>query len=126
MQTQNIDILISEANQLLDSAEAELLRSQEDVITHMICHNSKQSIKNYLASFLIKNSVKLQQPVSMASLMDQCRSIDGRFDLIDISQIDCNHEEGDEAYCLNVEKVTECLEIARQTKGVTTNETPGY
>ena len=126
MQTQNIDVLISEANQLLNTAEAELQRSQEDVITHMICHNSKQSIKNYLASFLIKNGVELQQPATMMSLMAQCRTIDGRFDLIDISQIQCRHEDGDDAYCLNVKKVTECLQIAKQTKGIAINETPGY
>ncbi len=126
MQSQNVDILINEADQLLNRAEEELQRSEEDVTTYLICQNSRQSINNYLAVYLIKNGVELIQPVTMASLMDQCRAIDGRFDLIDISQIFCRHEEHDEDYCLNVEKVSDCLRIAKQTKGMAINESPAH
>jgi hypothetical protein len=126
MQTQNVDILINEADQLLNTAEEELQRSEEDVTAYLVCHNSRQSIINYLASYLIKNGVELKQPATMASLMDQCRTVDGRFDLIDISQIFCRHEEHNEDYCLNVEKVSDCLRIAKQTRGITINESPAY
>ncbi len=126
MQTQNVDILIKEADQLLNTAEAELQRSAEDVTAYLVCHNSRQSINNYLVSYLIKNGVELKQPVTMASLMDQCRSLDGRFDLIDISEIFCRHEESDDDYCLNVEKVSDCLRIAKQTRGIAINESPAY
>ena len=126
MQNQNVDVLINEADQLLDRAVEELQRSEEDVIAHMVCHNSRQSIINYLISFLIKNKEALKEPVTMSSLMDQCRSVDGRFDLIDISPISCSHKVDDEDYCTNVNKVTECLQIAKQTRGIAINETPGY
>ena len=126
MQTQNVDILISEADQLLNTAEAELQRSEEDVTAYLVCHNSRQSINNYLVVYLLKNGVKLKQPVTMASLMDQCRAVDGRFDLIDISEIFCRHEESDEDYCLNIEKVSDCLRIAKQTRGIAINESPAY
>ena len=126
MQTQNVDILINEADQLLNRATEELQRSEEDVTAYLVCHNSRQSIKNYLAVYLIKNGTDLNQPVTMASLMDQCRSLDGRFDLIDISQIFCRHEEHDEDYCLNVEKVSDCMRIAKQTREIAVNESPAY
>ncbi len=126
MENQNTDVLISEADQLLDTAVEEMQRSEEDVIAYMVCHNSRQSIVNYLASFLIKNGEPLKEPVTMASLMDQCRSIDGRFDLIDISQIFCSHEVTDEEYCSNLKKVDECLQIAKQTRGIAIDESPGY
>ena len=126
MEKQNVDVLITEADQLLERANEEIQRSEEDVIAYMVCHSSRQSIKNYLASFLINNGEAMKEPVTMASLMDQCRSIDGRFDLIDISPISCSHKVHDEDYCTNVNKVTECLQIAKQTRGIAINDTPGY
>ena len=126
MQGQNIDILIQEADQLLNSAINEISRSEEDVTTFMVCQNSRQSIINYLASYLIKNDVSLKEPVTLASLLSQCRDLDGRFDLIDISQIFCRHDEEDEEYCLNVQKVNSCLNVAKQTRVIALSEAPPY
>jgi hypothetical protein len=126
MEPQNIDVLITEADQLLHSASEELQRSEEDVTAYMVCHNSRQSITNYLAAYLIKNNIELKQPVTMASLMDQCREVDARFDLVDISQIFCRHDEGNEEFCLNVEKVTDCLRIAQQARGFAVEQPPDY
>ncbi len=66
---------------------------------------------------------QLNKPATMASLMDQCRKLDARFDQIDISQIFCRHDVDDKEYSLNIEKVTDCLQIAQQTKGVVINKT---
>ena len=126
MQTKNVDVLINEADQLLNTAVEELQRSEEDVTAYMVCHNSRQSIMNYLASFLLKNDVALKEPATMASLIKQCRKQDARFDLIDISQIHCRHDEGEEEYCLNIEKVNDCLRIAKQTRGMVVNDSPAY
>ena len=126
MQVQNVDILISEADQLLNRATEELQRSEEDVAAYLVCHNSRQSIKNYLASYLLKNNIEIIQPATMASLMAQCSGLDARFELIDISQIFCRHEVEDEEYCLNVQKVNECLQVANQTRGVVLSESPTY
>ena len=126
MRTQNVDVLINEADQLLNSAVEELQRSEEDVTAYMVCYNSRQSIINYLTSYLLKNGVDLKEPVTMANLMDQCRSLDDRFKLLDISQIFCRYDEDDEEYCLNVEKVSDCLRIAKQTRGIAVKETAVY
>ena len=126
MEAQNVDILINEADQLLQKAIEELQRSKEDVAAYLICHNSRQSINNYLAAYLIKNGIEIIQPATMASLMEQCRALDARFELVDISQIFCRHDETDEEYCLNVKKVDDCLRIANQTRDIATQESPTY
>ena len=126
MDKNHADLLINEADQLLNSALEEIQRSKEDVTAHLVCYNSRQSIVNYLISYLLKNGEQLRKPVTMASLMEQCRSMDGRFDLIDISRINCRHDEKDEEYCLNVSKVSECLDIAKQTRAIAINESPAY
>ena len=126
MEKQNVDVLLKEADQLLERASEEIQRSEEDVIAYMVCHSSRQSIINYLASYLIKNGEALNEPATMDTLMDQCRSIDGRFNLIDISPIACSHDEHDDAYCTNLNKVSECLEIAKTTRSIVVSTTPGY
>jgi len=126
MQNQNVDLLIKEADHLLDTASHELERSQEDVMAYTVCYNSRQSIVNYLSSYLLQNSVEIKSPVTVAGLMEQCRKEDGRFQLIDISSIMCNHDETDEAYCLNIEKVSECLRIAKLTRNIVISDSPTH
>lgn len=126
MQTFNADILIEKADKLLETASAELQKSEEDVTAHLVCYNSRQSIINYLISFLTKNGIEPKNPITMASLMDQCRGEDARFDLIDISEIFCRNDESHEEYCLNVEKVSDCLSIAKQTKEIVKNQSPAF
>lgn len=126
MEKKNADLLIQEADQMLSSAEKEMQRSEKDVTAYTVCFSSRQSIVNYLSSYLLKNGIELKKPVTMASLMEQCRAEDGRFDLIDISQIYCRHDEEDKEYCLNVEKVNQCLRIAKQTREIAINESPAY
>ncbi len=126
MKNQNIDMLVNQADQLLDFASEELQRSEADVTAHMICYNSRQSIINYLISYLNRNGEELKKPVTMAGLLEQCRNLDGRFNLIDLSLINCRHEENSEEYCLSVQKVTECLDIAKQTRAIAIDEAPAY
>ena len=126
MDSKTPEILISEADRLLNFADKEMQRAEEDVATYTVCVNSRQSIINYLISFLMKNGEEPTKPVSLASLMNQCRSIDGRFDLIDTSPIYCSHDEDDEEFCLDVQKVDECIKVAKQTRAIALNESPAY
>lgn len=126
MQTQDADILIAEANDLLNTATEELQRPEEDVMAQLVCYNSRQSIVNYLSAFLINNGIELKKPVTMAGLMDQCRAVDDRFQLIDISQIFCSHDVNDNDYCINLHKVNDCLQIAKQTRDISITKSPSY
>ena len=122
----NVDILISEADRMMQAATDQMNRSEEDVISHLVCMNSRQSILNYLISFLQKHGVELEQPVTMAGLMEQCRTIDGRFNLIDLTPINCRNKTDDNDYCLDVDVVGECLRIAKQTRAIALDESPAY
>ena len=126
MKDQLTDILIQEADRLLDSASKELHHAREDVNAHMVCFNSRQAIINYLSYYLSRNGVEVKKPVTMGSLIGQCITLDDRFDGINISQIFCRHEEESESYCLNVEKVNECMEVAQQIQGIVSSEVPPY
>jgi hypothetical protein len=126
MENIDTDLLIREADKMLDTASAELQRSEEDVTSHLVCMNARQSIINYLIAYLRQNGVELQRPVTMAGLLDQCRSIDGRFDLIDLTPINCRNKVDDDDYCLHVQTVAECFRIAKQTKAITQDESPAY
>jgi len=126
MQTQNVDFLINEADELLNFAKDELSRSKEDVASFLVCHNSRKSILNYLTSFLMREGIDPKQPMTMANLMDQCQNEDARFENLDISDILCRFEDHEEEYCLSVEKVKECMDVAELVRGLVVNPTPGY
>ena len=126
MQSQNVDLLIEEADRLVQTASHELERAEEDVMAIMVCFNSRQSIVNYLSSYLLKSGLEINKPVSMESLLEQCTAEDDRFHLIDISSIGCNHDHKDEAYCTGIAKVSECLKIAKTIRGIALSEPPTY
>ena len=110
--------LIQEADQLLVAAQEEFNRAEEDAITHAVCFNSRQSIINYLSSFLLQNQVAIQTPATMASLREQCRAIDTRFSILDLSNIHCRFESDHQEYCLDAAQVDECFEVANQARGL--------
>ena len=118
MQIQNVNVLISEADQLLDRATKELQHSTKNFTAFLVCQNSKQSINNCLASYLLKNNIEINEPASIASLMGQCNVLDARFELINISKIFCHHDVDGEEYCLDFQKVQECLQIAHQVRDI--------
>lgn len=126
METKNPDILISEADQMIHTASEEMMRAEEDVTAHMVCINARQSILNYLISYLQKNGEELKKPVTMAGLLDQCRTIDGRFELVDLTPINCRNKADDEDYCLHVGTVGKCLKIAKQIRAIALADHPGY
>lgn len=121
-----MDELLQEADQLLQFAGEEMVRAEEDAITHTVCSHSRQAIINYLTAFLLSEGLQPDESVTMAGLLEACRTIDGRFDLIDLSNIHCRLESHSEEYCLSVDQVDECIKIARQLRGILTDVAPGY
>ena len=126
MEIEKADVLISSAEEFFHSAQNESLRSHEDAVTHLICHHSRQSIMNYLQGFLLRNDIAPQSPPTMAGLLEQCRGYDARFDLVDISPIDCRFETHDRDYCLEKGKVDSCFEAAKQVRNIITADAPGF
>ena len=120
------EILYTAGQDLLSKAEHELERSEEDVVTHIICSNSRMALSNFLAGYLIRKQIPVHHPVTMVGLLEQCKSIDARFESIDLSLVHCRHETHDKDYCLEQDQVDICLKIAQQARDIIMTETPPY
>jgi len=120
------DTLFSMAEQLLLIAEHEKERSQEDVVTHLICTNSRQSLSNFLAGFLLQRNIEVEHPVTLLSLLEQCKSVDARFESLNLASVHCKNEPHDRNYCLEPEQVDACMKIAQQARVIVMSDTPGY
>ncbi len=123
---EDVDKMIEYANELLTAAEHESERSEEDVVTHLICVNSRQSLATYFAGFLIKQGETPRQPVTMQGLLDQCKDIDALFDQIDLSPIHCRCQTHDDDYCLEMDQVKECLSIAQHARSLVMKDTARF
>ena len=121
MQNPKFDTILKQADHLLYSANKEIKTSQDAIVTYQACNDSRESIRKYLTSFLMKNGVEPNAPVTLAGLLDQCKAIDKKFELIDMSCILCRHDSEYDDFCLTVEKVNPCLEVAKQTQKIVTS-----
>ena len=113
--------LIHDADQLLIAADAEINKAAEDAVTHLICHNSRQSIANYLMGYLLNKGLHLPYPTTLDSLLEKCQSSDPKFKKIDLSNIHCRFETDDQEYCLDHKTVDACYRIALQTQELVKN-----
>ncbi len=126
MKKEGIAYLVELADQAVESAREELMRADEDVITHEVCVNARRAIYNYLKAFLLQNGVEPSEPVTMYTLLGQCQALDARFELVTLEDLHCRFTANPENYCLTIEQVEDCLGIARQIKGIVHAVTPGY
>ena len=120
------DTFFTLAEELLVAAEHEMERSEEDLVTHLICNNSRQSLSNFLSGFLLQQNVSITHPATLASLLKQCQSLDARFELLDLSEMHCRHEIHSMSYCLDPRQVEMCIKVAQQARSIVTAETPPY
>lgn len=126
MGTDRSEILYTAGRELLQKAEQELDRSAEDVVTHLVCTHSRLSLSNFLAGYLIRRGTAVHHPVTMASLLEQCRMLDARFESIDLAPISCQFEPHDHTYCLDKDQVDACLNIAQCVRDIVMTEPPAY
>ena len=120
MNAQDIDYLINEATELLERADRELNRPHEDVTTHTVCHTARQALVNSMTYFLFTMDIQPDEPVSIESLLVQCKSADERFRNVDISVISCGNEVNSDKVCYSVGKVSSCYDTAKLIHGLVT------
>lgn len=109
--------LIQEADAALQAASRERMKPEEDVVAYSVCHNSRLSIRLYLASYLQKHGVDVQAGWSINELLKRCAAVDPDFSKVDVSEIECRGSRGDrDEYCLAVAQVTNCFEAANEVK----------
>ena len=118
MNDKRIDQMIYDGNKMLQTAQYELNRPEEDVVTLSVCRGTKLTLDMFLSAFLLKNNI---DPLSFNSInerYEKCLILDPTFKKVDIYHLDCVDEKGCDIsrYCLSVEKVNECLKVAEDIR----------
>lgn len=109
--------LIQEADAALQVASQERMKPEEDVVAYSVCHNSRLSIRLYLASHLQKHGVEARPGWSINELLKRCAAVNPDFSKVDVSEIECRGGKGDRnEYCLAVAQVTSCFEAANEVR----------
>ncbi len=102
----------TEAQTRLNAAQEEMSRSELDVVPYMVCNNARRSVVHNLKGFLVTNGEDVEKDVSVTELIQRCAKYNKKFAEIDLSQMHCANDLINDDYCLGVEKVKACLEIA--------------
>ena len=116
MDNQTIQTLIQEADQLINTAESEMNRSEEDVVTHLVCHTSRKALSNYLKAYLLQHGVHSTEHASLEDLLNKCRDRNPLFHDVDLSNIHCRFDHHDDEFCLSHHQVDYCLTVANKVK----------
>ena len=121
MVDQHIQQLLTEGGDLVRFAANELKRSREDVVTFLACNNIKRGINFYLQAFIESYRIEPPQHPTPDSLLKICVSIDPQFKELNLKPLDCSHEKGANNYCLDIDHVEECLDLAKSTRSMVLN-----
>lgn len=105
--------LISQAHQLLQTAENETNRAIEDKVSFLICTNARRSIQSYLQGFLTSNGYEGNLDLNIQDLLHQCTIYDPTFLEIRFKDMLCaTHKDANE-FCLDDDRAHSCLQTAR-------------
>lgn len=105
--------LFDDAIEKLNTANEELYRPEEDVVSFLVCKNAQHAIENFLKGFLIKNGVDPTDYITIDSLYEQCKKINKNFKEVDLSEFNCKSSHDlDSRSCNEVSKVNNCFRIA--------------
>ena len=102
----------NKAQENLKGANEELFKPEEDVVTYLVCKNSQFAIENYLKGYLTLRGFETHQNETLQSLLNRCKSLNSKFNQIDLTTIDCRAHEIDSKYCQDVNKVSSCFDTA--------------
>ena len=121
MTTNDITISLKKTFIELRNVEDELNRPLEDVVTLSACYNVRQSMMDMMHLYLQSHSIKNHEGSSLEDLLTRCIKVNKQFSAVDLSKILCkehDHAACTSQYCLTTEKVTDCLLVANQIKGL--------
>ncbi len=104
--------LFEEAILKLREANDELCRPEEDVVSQLVCSNSKHAIVNYLRGFLLQNKIETSDDEAIDSLYDQCKAINKHFEEVNLSGFECDAHKDESRFCNESSKFSRCFDIA--------------
>ena len=102
----------NKAQEQLHIANEELFKPEEDVVSYLVCKNSQNAIENYLKGFLTLRGFTTNENETIENLIERCKSLDNKFNQVDISTIDCRSHKIDSSFCQDVNKVSSCFDTA--------------
>jgi len=102
----------NKAQNNLKGANEELFKPEEDVVSYLVCKNSQYAIENYLKGYLTLRGFETHENETMESLLDRCKSLNSKFNEINLNIIDCRAHKIDSKYCQDVNKVSSCFDTA--------------
>jgi len=117
---ENIRQSIENALQSFRIAENEINRPNEDAVALCACYGTRNSINNFLHSYLLSKSIDNREN-QLDKLLKQCSTIDSNFSTIDLSCFKCNgtsNVDCDSSYCLSADKINECFNQAKKVKNL--------
>ncbi|NUM32577.1 MAG: hypothetical protein HUU47_09685 [Bacteroidetes bacterium] len=112
--------IVLKLNQLItevETAEDELCRPFEDVVSLSVCHRVRNSISEILKLFLDFKSIKYNDNENVEQLYNLCAERDKEFKNVDISSVYCkyeNHNSQVNQCSVGVGEVENCTKIAKQ------------
>lgn len=107
---------LSEAEEMLNIAQEELCRPEEDVVHYNVCKHAYKAIEKYLTGFLINHGVHIQNSTSIKELLNQCRKIDSRFNDLNLNPL--MDEDHADRLMINLHTALEFIKTAKQTRNL--------
>ncbi len=126
--------LFKEADQFLESANNELQRPSQDVVTYSACQSTRLALYKFLNALAVIQSsdknVILEPDLTLDQLITFCSQNSKEIRDIDFSSLQCscvpviNDEDQEEqmVYCTSVKKVQYCAKLAKEVKEIATRE----
>jgi hypothetical protein len=107
------------ASERLDIAAEELNRPDEDVMTISVCHQARSILTDLITAYLHAKGKDYRHASDLETLRRLAAETDVRFNTLDLESMICHPTkvEGEPCYCMGVDRVRECLELARTCKG---------
>ncbi len=105
-------IHLDTAQEKLKTANEELFKPKEDVVTYLVCKNSQYAIIAFLKGYLNHRGFATDDDETIEGLANRCIALDPKFKKIDLNVIDCKTFKTDSRYCSDVDKVSSCFDAA--------------
>lgn len=104
----NANTLYVDAKKRMQAIDHEVNRPAEDAVPQFIFNSARQCAHDFFVAFINDNGVMPKEPVSLESLLQQCKTIDPRFLSIAPEELSCFMTANKE----DLPQATRCYEVA--------------
>ncbi len=104
--------LFANAVAKLKEANHELCRPEEDVVSWLVCQKAQHAIENYLRGYLLNMGVDPSGYDSIERMYRECLKLNSEFEKVDLNGFTCDYTQDDMAYCNDINKISNCYNLA--------------